>query len=157
MTRGQDGSLRLSCMTLSFTTPRRFYPGALSSLLALFLVEAVEVLERIWRVLLIPRRVRWHQWRPVSRVRGYVSDQGFDCSSRLKREGSFRPLQFMDKPVTIPAYWLQVLYSVGAAMGPVFAMMNLQAPDAAAPGTSPVVSPQHLDAVNGVYLANQDL
>src|SRR2546425_1814223 len=33
MTRGQDGSLRLSCMTLSFTTPRRFYPGALSSLL----------------------------------------------------------------------------------------------------------------------------
>src|SRR6266478_6613189 len=35
MTRGQDGSLRLSCMTLSFTTPRRFYPGALSSLLTI--------------------------------------------------------------------------------------------------------------------------
>src|SRR6266436_9042004 len=33
MTRGQDGSLRLSCVTLSFTTPRRFYPGALSILL----------------------------------------------------------------------------------------------------------------------------
>jgi hypothetical protein len=33
MTRGQDGSLRLSCVTLSFTTPRRYYPGALSSLL----------------------------------------------------------------------------------------------------------------------------
>jgi hypothetical protein len=33
MTRGQDGSLCLSCMTLSFTTPRRFYPGALSILL----------------------------------------------------------------------------------------------------------------------------
>ena len=27
MTRGQDGSLRLSCMTLSFTTPRRFIPA----------------------------------------------------------------------------------------------------------------------------------
>jgi len=26
MARGQDGSLRLSCMTLSFTTPRRFIP-----------------------------------------------------------------------------------------------------------------------------------
>jgi len=25
---GQDGSLHLSCVTLSFTTPRRFYPGA---------------------------------------------------------------------------------------------------------------------------------
>src|SRR5277367_1574980 len=35
MTRGQDGSLRLSCMTLSFTTPRRFHPGALSILLRL--------------------------------------------------------------------------------------------------------------------------
>jgi uncharacterized protein (TIGR03437 family) len=34
MTRGQDGSLRLSCMTLAFTTPRRFYPGALISLLS---------------------------------------------------------------------------------------------------------------------------
>jgi hypothetical protein len=27
MTRGQDGSLLLSCMTLSFTTPRRFIPA----------------------------------------------------------------------------------------------------------------------------------
>jgi len=26
MARGQDGSLRLSCMTLSFTAPRRFIP-----------------------------------------------------------------------------------------------------------------------------------
>jgi hypothetical protein len=26
MTRGQDGSLRLSCMTFSFTAPRRFIP-----------------------------------------------------------------------------------------------------------------------------------
>jgi len=26
MARGQDGSLRLSCMTLTFTTPRRFIP-----------------------------------------------------------------------------------------------------------------------------------
>jgi hypothetical protein len=26
LTRGQDGSLLLSCMTLSFTTPRRFIP-----------------------------------------------------------------------------------------------------------------------------------
>ena len=34
MTRGQDGSLGLSCMTLSFTTPRRFYPGARHGLLA---------------------------------------------------------------------------------------------------------------------------
>ena len=34
MTRGQDGSLCLSCVTLSFTTPRRFYPGARHGLLA---------------------------------------------------------------------------------------------------------------------------
>jgi hypothetical protein len=27
MTRGRDGSLRLSFMTLSFTTPRRFIPA----------------------------------------------------------------------------------------------------------------------------------
>ncbi len=27
MTRGQDGSLPLSCVTLSFTTPRRFIPA----------------------------------------------------------------------------------------------------------------------------------
>jgi hypothetical protein len=27
MTRVQDGSLHLSCMTLSFTTPRRFIPA----------------------------------------------------------------------------------------------------------------------------------
>jgi hypothetical protein len=33
MTRGQDGSLRLSCVTLSSTTPRRFYPGARHGLL----------------------------------------------------------------------------------------------------------------------------
>jgi hypothetical protein len=33
MTRGQDGSLCLSCVTLSFTTPRRFYPGARHGLL----------------------------------------------------------------------------------------------------------------------------
>jgi hypothetical protein len=30
-----NGSLRLSCVTLSFTTPRRFYPSALSILLEL--------------------------------------------------------------------------------------------------------------------------
>jgi hypothetical protein len=35
MTRGQDGSLCLSCVTLSFTTPRRFYPGARHGLLSL--------------------------------------------------------------------------------------------------------------------------
>jgi hypothetical protein len=33
MTRGQDGSLLLSCVTLPFTTPRRFYPGARHGLL----------------------------------------------------------------------------------------------------------------------------
>jgi len=32
---GQDSLLDLSCMTLAFTTPRRFYPGALISLLGL--------------------------------------------------------------------------------------------------------------------------
>jgi hypothetical protein len=31
MTPGQDDSLNLSCITLSFTTPHRFYPGALSN------------------------------------------------------------------------------------------------------------------------------
>ena len=51
---GQDGSLRLSCMTLSFTTPRRFYPGALIILLK---VECLRLLSEATFV--ISGTARW--------------------------------------------------------------------------------------------------
>src|SRR6266849_2982187 len=46
MTRGQDGSLLLSCVTLSFTTPRRFIPAHSATLYVDDLVEGSELVER---------------------------------------------------------------------------------------------------------------
>src|SRR5216683_1677462 len=46
MTRGQDGSLLLSCVTLSFSTPRRFIPAHSTPLYVDDLVEESELVER---------------------------------------------------------------------------------------------------------------
>jgi len=46
---------------------------------------------------------------------------------------------------------------VGSAMRPVPAMVNLETPGAATPGTQPVVPPEHFERVKPVNLAHQNL
>jgi len=46
MTRGQDGSLLLSCVTLSFTTPRRFIPAHSTPLYVPDLIQESKLVRR---------------------------------------------------------------------------------------------------------------
>jgi hypothetical protein len=63
----------------------------------------------------------------------------------------------MDQLVAVPAHGLEVFHSVGASMGPVLAVMNLQTPGPAAPRTPPAVLLEHFERMNRVDLAHQDL
>ena len=74
---------------------------------------------------------------------------------RLGPSRSLRSLHFMNQMVTIPANWFQILDSVAAAMRPVFAMVNLQAPVTVAAATSSARSSQNFKTMDLVHLANQ--
>src|SRR5262249_58945396 len=62
MTRFQGGSLLLPCVTLSFTTPRRFYPGAHHGLLR----QIVEALGQ-------QRPIQWHRRQALGDTFGGMS------------------------------------------------------------------------------------
>jgi hypothetical protein len=70
---------------------------------------------------------------------------------------SCRSLEPVDQLVAVPTNRLQILNSMSASMGPVFAVMDLEPPSPAAARTSPAVLLECFERMNRVDLAHQDL
>src|SRR6266851_8426166 len=75
MTRGQDGSLLLSCVTLSFTTPRRFIPAHST---------ACQVMNEKFLPAIRAKPDELDKWSPADKVRGRLLPPVRSSPARLQ-------------------------------------------------------------------------
>jgi hypothetical protein len=85
-----------------------------------------------------------------------IVDPRLDSHIRLGPRWSLRSFRLMNQMVAIPANGFQILDPVAAAVRPVFTMVNLQAPEAAAAATPSGRSSQNFQTMDLVHLGHQN-